>query len=200
MNLGRPLGPTARRILRPGRWILYASYLLAWILTLWSTLLPGAQILPLILLSLGWAAVLAGSLLHETLRLITRRIYRQPTPRPNPDKRLLMRGRIACAIAFTLIGLQVPFRLAFAISRPSLERHVMHHYAEVPYDTPLPGPHLCGLLPVHIVRISPTKVTIWIIGGGYLHYLGTDDGPTANTSWWAEHRIAPHWHTSRFHY
>jgi hypothetical protein len=196
MNVGRPLSPLALRILAPARWPKPLAYTLASLLTLWSLLLPGYGPYLCIFLALGYAAILSLSILHSILKFITRRIYRQLKPRPNPDRPHLARARIAVLIAFALLWFELPFRAVFLVSRPSLEHLAVHQLDEVPYDTPYPVTRLCGLLPARITSVETRQVSLRLLAGGRLVYSPDDTPPY---SWTHPTRLARHWYALAFY-
>jgi hypothetical protein len=177
MNLGRPLGPAARALLRPiGRWADGCVWLVgAWGAWLSLGMLPRAVLL--LWFGLGSALVLAPVVLRRTLRGIAATVYRQPAAARRADAAFDQRARRVIRVAIVLVLTRAPAYVAWWVSRPWTDA-VARQVATDPVDAPLPPEQWAGLYRVEARWAGDHGVSFTMTPGvGFGHaYYGSSSG------------------------
>lgn len=173
-NVGRRMPTWARRwvydpIKPPSR----MGFVAAVMVTLWDAWWPACMREGVAFLGLMYIAFTFRWAARSGIARILERIYRQEFVQQHAGTRV-KRMRITFAICAMLVVLDVPFRVAFWMSRSSLERYAHYIHAEMPYDAPWPAPKWCGFYRVRTARLESSGVTLSIWGGGYVIYDAND--------------------------
>jgi len=158
MNLGLPMGPLARRLLRPAAW--YGPYVCAYVVVamILSVVFPTNRWLATIVFVLWWLLLGVPYLFRRVLRYAVVKRYRQPTDFLRVDDQMMRRvGRVMLYASITLF-VQLPLYAALFLSMPWLNALGRERYERTPYVDvnvrPL-GAHQYGVFRVAAVRVEP---------------------------------------------
>jgi hypothetical protein len=177
MNLGRPLNPAARALLRPaGRWADVCVWLVgAWGAWLSLGMMPRAVLL--LWFALGSVPVLAPVIVRRMLRRIAASAYSQPGATLRVDSAFDRRARRVLRITIVLVLTRAPAYVVWWVSRPWTDA-IARKVATDPVDAPLPPEQWAGLYRVEARWAGDDGVSLDMTPGvGFGHaYHGSPRG------------------------
>jgi len=192
------LGPISRRVWNPPTWRLHALSAIPAVLILFSYSVPGQVTILRDLGSLIAIALLVFWLLRLLASLAVDIIYRPPADQRRAPGPWLLTPLIILVTA-VLCRLDVPAHVAFALSRPSLDR-LAARAATTPLSSPLTD-RWVGVYPVKEIRRRHGGIRICVLGtcglGGGLAWF--PQGPPVSSeyvyfhwcdSWYGWHDMA----------
>ena len=177
MNLGRPLDPGAKALLRPiGLWGKGSLWLLALAGVLGPAWLAPTNVTACLWLLL-WGAFVFACWVRSVMRRAVAARYRQPPECLRVDDPFRRRTRQMFVVVTLLVVTKAPFFLALVLSGPWLDRYAHHVLYVLPANVDPPQrPGLYGLVLVGRINASATTVTFELVGGGEISYRTTPDG------------------------
>jgi hypothetical protein len=179
MNLGRPLGPVARFIVRPDGVVIaaVAAIMLLWSFWEWSGR-EKAYFDVTDVTWMVWFGLFSIRVIRSILRRIIRGVYRQPRNIVFAGRRYRWFVTGVFASSVLLAVYDVPLRVRFWVSKPALDRYANHLYCDVPMLDPPAGPRQMGLFWTDSAHAGPNYV--YITGRRHLTYLPQG----MHVSWW----------------
>ena len=177
MNVGRTLGPIARRLLAPvGRptWRLHALAVAAF---LWGwAWLPGALVVSAYALLL-LLALYAYRFIRLLLREVTMWQYRQPRGRFPAMVAARYAPALTLLILFTCVAFNLPLRMTLRVSTWIAGDDLWRMYAVEPMPAGTLGPRFVGLMYADSIHVTPVGIWIRVANGGSVVY-GADQSGT----------------------
>jgi hypothetical protein len=180
MNVGRPLGRIARRLLAPvGRptWRLHAIAVAAFFWG-WGWL-PGA-----LAVSAYALLLLLALYAYRFSRLLLREIiiwrYRQPRGQLPALSGARYAPALSLLILFTCVAFNLPLRATLRVSTWIASDELWRMYAIDPMPSETIGPRFVGLMYAEAVRVTPGGVSVHVANGGVVAY-GADGAASLTT-------------------
>jgi len=166
MNLGKPMGRLAKRLLRPDAW--YGRIVVCYVLLamVGSVLLPMNRWALLQTFFVFWMLMSAPYLVRRTLRHLVIKRYAQPAASAQVDDQMVRRVGHVLAWGALLRFAQAPLYLALFVSGPWLNALARERYEQMPFltvnRTPLDH-NQYGLFRIIRVEVDPrgARLLLW---------------------------------------
>ena len=174
-----------RRLLEPVRWPFRGLRNVLIVLAVVSAWLPPPNPLPAIAVIVLWMCIAIPHLVLKVGRSYVIARYGLPAELRRMDAVGVRRMRRMFFVAFVAALVNVPFFIAYAVSRPVLARTAWYWLAEAPATSDPPkGVSLQGLFLVTSMRASMREVTFDLPGGRIILRLNAN-GDGVDSEWWS---------------